>query len=138
MSKNGGEHKTRKRKVLILLALHLIVLLYSLAGVCSKTAAQNPFGSLPFFGWYALALAILVVYALVWQQIIRRVELTSAFANKAATLVWGMLWGALFFAEPIKLTTLIGAVVVFIGILLVITSKDTAQQIEQTEEQAHE
>ena len=107
-----------------LVMLHVIIFLYSLAGICSKMAAGEQFGSLFFFIWYAGVLAILFIYAIVWQQVLRRLTLTTAFANKGVTVMWGMLWGALVFAEHISIWMMIGAVVVFVGIILVVSSDE--------------
>lgn len=104
--------------------LHIIIAMYSLAAVCSKMAAGSEFGSLGFFAWYAAVLALLFVYALVWQQILKRLNLTSAYANKGVTMVWGMLWGALFFSERISIWMIIGAAVVFVGIILIASADE--------------
>jgi drug/metabolite transporter (DMT)-like permease len=106
------------------LALHVVIALYSLAGVCSKMAAGEQFASFSFFAWYAGVLVILFIYAVVWQQVLRRLTLTTAFANKGVTLVWGMLWGALIFAEHISIWMIMGAAVVFAGIILVVSSDE--------------
>ena len=44
--------------------------------------------------------------------------------NKAATIVWGMLWSALFFNETITQKKILGALVILGGIILLSTSKD--------------
>jgi drug/metabolite transporter (DMT)-like permease len=96
------------------------MLVYSLSAVCAKMAALSEPFSLPFFAWYAGVLALLGIYAVVWQQVIKRMPLTTAFANKGVTVVWGFLWGALLFGESIDLKMILGAAVVFCGILLVV------------------
>lgn len=53
-----------------------------------------------------------------WQQIIKRLPLTTAFANKAVTVVWGIIWGALFFKEPVTIGKIAGAVLVILGVVL--------------------
>lgn len=113
---------TKSEKARTYLFLHGILLVYSLSAVCSKMAAGYPFLSLEFILWYGAVLLLLGVYALVWQQVLKRLPLTTAFANKGITIVWGMLWGALLFGEQLSLTMFIGAALVFVGILLVVTS----------------
>ena len=61
---------------------------------------------------------MLAFYAVGWQQIIKRLPLTTAFANKAVTVVWGMVWGLLFFHESITIGKVIGAVLVIIGVVV--------------------
>lgn len=103
------------------LLLHIILLLYSFCGICSKTASGKKFLSLEFCLFYGLALFILGVYAILWQQIIKRIPLNIAYMNKAVTLVWGMIWGAVVFKEQITLANIIGAVIVLAGVLLMVT-----------------
>lgn len=100
------------------LLLHGLMLLFSFSPVFSKLAAQSEFFSLTFFVYYGLVLLLLGVYALAWQQVIKRMPLTTAYANKAITVVWGMIWGRIFFAEAITLQKLIGAAVIIAGVVL--------------------
>jgi drug/metabolite transporter (DMT)-like permease len=126
MGTRGEANKQPKKRprLLVFLILHLSLLLYSVAGVCSKMAAGFSFLSWEFIGWYGAMLFLLGIYALVWQQILKRLPLTTAFANKGVTLIWGFFWGALIFAEHIDITMLIGAALVFCGILLVVISDE--------------
>lgn len=78
--------------------------------------------SLQFCLCYTGVLAILGIYAIGWQQIIKRMPLTTAFANKAVTVVWGIIWGFLFFHEEITLGKLLGAALVISGIVLYVTA----------------
>jgi drug/metabolite transporter (DMT)-like permease len=113
-------HSKLRSRLGLFVALHLIVLLYSLSAICAKMAALSAPFSFPFFAWYLGVLALLGVYAIVWQQVIKRMPLTTAFANKGVTVVWGFFWGALLFGESIDLKMILGAALVFAGILLVV------------------
>ena len=115
--------RTRERVVAIL-SLHILIAFYSLASVCSKIAAQAEFLSLPFILWYGADLALLGIYALGWQQVLKHLELTTAYANKGITIAWGFLWGTTLFSEHISLFMCVGAAIVFVGIVLVVISDD--------------
>ena len=114
----------KKTSVLILIVLHISLLMSSLSGVCAKLAASNEPFSLMFFVWYGLDLLIMMGYAVAWQQILKRMPLTTAFANKPVALVWGMIWGAVIFKEVITWKMILGAAVIFVGIYLVVTSNE--------------
>lgn len=101
-----------------LIVLHVILLIYSLGGYFSKTAALTSFFSTKFIASYAAMILILGLYATVWQQIIKRVPLTTAYANKAITVVWGIIWGLIFFDEQITVGKLVGAAFIVIGIVI--------------------
>ena len=74
--------------------------------------------SIPSFACYGGVLLSLGIYAIGWQQIIKRIPLTTAFANKAVTVVWGIVWGALFFHEQITIGKAVGALLVVFGVIL--------------------
>lgn len=116
----------------IYLLLHISLLFSSLSGVCSKMASRytgNIF-SIPFVFWFGLVFVIMFGYAVIWQQILKRMPLTVAYANKPVTLVWGIVWGSLIFGEKITWNMLIGAAIIFVGIYLV-TSEDAKKDGEQ-------
>lgn len=102
----------------IYFVLHALMALFSLSPVCSKLAGRQDFLSVPFLVFYGLVIVILGVYALAWQQVIKRMPLTTAYANKAVTVVWGMVWGVLLFHETITPQKIIGAVIIVAGIVL--------------------
>ena len=102
----------------MLIALHVLLLIYSLSGFFSKNASRQPFLSFEFCAFYIGMLAILMIYAFGWQQILKRMPLTLAFANKAVTIVWGMLWGVVFFGEVITIPMVVGAIMVIVGVVL--------------------
>jgi drug/metabolite transporter (DMT)-like permease len=84
-------------------------------------ASAEEFLSLAFILYYSLFLAVLFVYALLWQQILKRFPLTVAFANKAITILWGIVWGVLFFGEALRWGMLLGSVIIVSGIYLVVS-----------------
>lgn len=102
------------------LLLHVLLLVYSLYALLSKLAAAERFLSLPFLGLFGGALLLMAVYALFWQRILKRLPLSTAFSSKSVVIIWGMVWGAVFFAEGITVPKLIGAVLVMLGIWLAV------------------
>ena len=116
--------KARGGRAGVFVALHVLLLIYSLSGIFSKLASGQPFLSPAFVGLYGGMLVILGIYAIVWQQVIKRLPLSVAFANKAATVVWGIVWGAVVFHERVTLGMVVGAVVVIVGVVLYSTADD--------------
>lgn len=105
-------------KIKTLIFLHLLLLVYSCVGVFSKFAGMQTFLSIPFLICYGVVLLILFVYAIAWQRIIKVMPLTTAFANKAVTVVWGIILGAVIFGEAITFGKILGAVFIILGIVL--------------------
>lgn len=110
-----------------ILGLHGMLVLYSLSSICGKLAAGFPFLSIGFIVCYGGMIALLGIYAIGWQQVIKRLPLTFAYANRAVTVVWGIVWGALFFSEPVTAGKLVGALIVLAGVVLYATSGDDSQ-----------
>lgn len=106
------------------LLLHLLLVFYSTGAICSKLAAGQELFSFKFFVFYGLVLFNLGCYAVFWQQILKRIPLTVAFANKAVTIVWGLLWGFLFFREAITIGKVIGSLFIIAGVLIVVTDHE--------------
>ena len=104
------------------ISLHGLMLLYSFGAVCSKFASRYRFFSAGFCFYYGLAVAVLVVYAIVWQQLLKKIPLVTGYANKAVTVVWGLLWGRLFFGEAITVKSMLGAMFIMFGIYIVVIS----------------
>ena len=107
-----------------LLILHILLAIYSLSAICSKMAAYQPVLSFWFIFWYGLVILNLGIYAIVWQQIIKHLPLNTAYANKAVTIAWGILWGALFFQETVKWNMIAGALIVIIGVIVVVRADE--------------
>ena len=110
----------------LFLLLHISLLCSSLSGVCSKMASRytgNIF-SIEFIFWFGLVFVIMFGYAIIWQQILKRMPLTVAYANRPVTLIWGIIWGALIFGEKVTWNMIAGAAIIFAGIYLV-TGEDS-------------
>ncbi len=108
-----------------LLLLHALLFMYSFSGVFSKNAVIFGFPTWQFFVLYGLMLLVLFVYAIGWQQVIKRLPLTLAFANKAVTVVWGIVWGVIFFGETVNIGMIVGAVIVILGVVIYSTDRET-------------
>lgn len=109
--------KKRNSTVKLYGLLHILLIIYSLTGIFSKLAGKEKFLSFQFCLCYGIVISFLGIYAIGWQQILKHLPLTTAFANKAAIVVWGIIWGVLFFDEQISVGKLVGAVIVIIGVI---------------------
>lgn len=98
--------------------LHILLLVFSLSSVCSKLAAGEELMSFRFIVLYGMVILLLGIYAIFWQQIIKNMPLTAAYANRAVTVFWGMVWGLIIFKEKITPGKAAGAALVIAGIIL--------------------
>ena len=120
----------RKTEKWVFPVLHLLLLLFSLTTVLSKLAAGEAFLSLRFCLFFGGEFVLLGIYAIGWQQILKRLPLTLAYTNKAVTLVWSMVFGVLLFRETVSLKQIIGCALAVAGVVLFVRADG--------EEAAHE
>jgi len=114
----------RKEWIIPLILLHIIMMIYSVSSVFSKLASKEDLLSFKFIVFYGLVIFILFIYAILWQQVLKKMPLTTAYANKAVVIIWGLVWGKLLFHEEITLKKIIASIVIMIGVGLVVTSED--------------
>lgn len=103
----------------LLLLLQGAVIIYSFADICAKLASRNDFLARGYILWLGAEVLVLGLYALCWQQIIKKVDISIAYSNRAGAIVWTTLWAALFFREQISLQNLLGIGILFAGIWMV-------------------
>lgn len=111
-----------KPKYKSLLLLHFNILIFSLTGIFSKCAANsvNQNGIFDFhtmlFG--ALMLLNCGIYAIFWQQTLKRFDVHVAYAHKAVYNIWSLLWAVLIFSEHITIGNIIGTVLIILGLVV--------------------
>lgn len=108
-----------KSKIGSMICLHITFFIYSLASVFSKKAGSQDMFSLEFICFYGMVLFILMLYALLWQQNLKRLPLVTAYANKAVTVIWGLIWGILLWDEKVSLNNVIGALIIMAGVVVI-------------------
>ena len=81
-------------------------------------ASKQEMLSWPYLLWIAGAIGVMGVYALLWQQVIARMTLSTAYMFKGTSLIFVLMFSVLLFGESITLNNVIGAVIIIIGIVL--------------------
>lgn len=103
------------QKYLVLVGVNLI---YACTSICTKMASQQEMLSAPYLLWIAGAVAVMSLYALLWQQIISRMPISTAYMFKGTSLVFVLLISSLLFGEAITTNNLIGSAIIITGIVL--------------------
>jgi len=111
-----------KIKAYILLYANFLFLSFS--SVLAKLASQFPLKSFNAMILYCSAFLILGVYAILWQQVLKRIPLTVAYPNRSITVILGLLWGALIFNELISWNMIVGALIIVCGIILLVPQNE--------------
>lgn len=98
--------------------MHIGFLIYAFYAVLGKAASTKQIFSPAFIGIYCAVFLILIIYAIIWQQVLKKIPLIIATANKTITIVWGILFGRIFFGEKITPNMIIGGAIILAGILI--------------------
>ena len=100
------------------LSLVGVNLIYACTSICTKMASRQEMLSWPYLFWIAGAIGVMGVYALLWQQILARMPISTAYMFKGTSLIFVLLFSVLLFGEAVTLNNVIGAVIIIIGIIL--------------------
>lgn len=100
------------------LAMIGVNLVYACTSIFTKMASRQEILSWPYILWIAGAVGVMGVYALLWQQVIRRMPISTAYMFKGTSLIFVLLFSALLFGEGITTNNLIGSAIIIAGIVL--------------------
>lgn len=101
--------------ILFLVAINM---LYACVSIFTKYASQSEFMSWNYVWAVLSAIGVMGLYAMLWQQILKRVELSFAYMFKGTSIVFVMLLAHVIFGEQITWNNIIGAIIIILGILL--------------------
>lgn len=111
--KNSGHKKFKL--IIPLLGVNLI---YSLTDLFTKLASSHAFLSYNYILYIICAVSTMALYAIIWQQIIKRMPVSEAYMFKGTTVIFTMCIAVFIFNEPLEITNLIGALLIVFGITL--------------------
>lgn len=107
-----------KKHIFCIIALILIYLLYACVGVGTKYAADEEFLTQGYVFGFGLAIVLMGIYAVLWQQVLKYIDLSVAYMFKGTSLIFTMLLAYWLFGEPITPHNIIGAAIIILGIIL--------------------
>ena len=111
------ETEKKKAKIKDIFILQLVIAIYTLSTVFAKFASGQEFLSFEFILFYGIEMVILGLYAIIWQQLIKKFDISVAYANKAMGLLWSM--AILIFNDTITIKNIIGVIIVIVGTIIV-------------------
>lgn len=130
--------KEKKGGGALWIVLHAMLAVYAMSSVSAKLASQEKALSFEFCMFYSISLMLLAIYAIGWQQIIKRMSLTAAYANKAVGVIWACIYGFIFFGEKITLGKVISGFLTIAGVVLfaIADSSDTQRRVQNNKDQS--
>lgn len=109
----------KKLSMIHLIAMQIVVIIYSVSTVMAKLAAKEKLISPKGILFYAGYIGCLGLYAIFWQQIIKKVDLSIAYANRCMNLLWSSVWAIILFKEKLSVSNICGLILVLVGTFLV-------------------
>ena len=111
-----------------ILLLQAIIIIYTISSVMAKFASASAEAPLRMLVFLGLEFVILAIYAVLWQQMIKRFDLSVAYANRSMAILWSMIWAVIFFHDEITLRNILGVLIVLMGTVIVnLDAREEAQ-----------
>lgn len=108
----------KKKKLVNYILLYITLLIYSASTIFAKIAAQQDMivKVLVFMG---LEVGCLGLYAVIWQQVLKKFPLVTAMSSKGVVVIFNLIWSVLLFGEGVTLCNFAGALIIVGGIWMV-------------------
>ena len=91
----------------------------SLVCVLMKMSSYTPVLSVKFLFLFSICVLLMVLYAFIWQQVLKYFPLLVAYSNKAIGSMWTLIWAMVFFDENVSIANIIGLIIITYGISLI-------------------
>ena len=113
-----------------IILLQLVVMIYTVSTIIGKFAAGAADDSLiKFVLLYGAEIGVLGIYAILWQQMIKRFDLSVAYANRAGALLWSLIWAVLIFGESLTVQKILGVLLVVAGTMIINGEKESEDAV---------
>lgn len=105
-------------KKYILFAI-FIYTIFPVSSVLMKYAAlnENFLFKILLFG---LSIGTLGIFSILWQTLLKKVDLIKAYIFKSTTIIWSAVYGVILFNEQINFNMVIGMIITMIGIMVIV------------------
>lgn len=98
--------------------LVILMFLYSAITIIMKYASMEDHITTKFIVLYCAVVVFFGIYAIGWQKILEKVEISKALAFKPLSVIFGLVWSHLLFKEELSLKVCIGTIFVLIGLFM--------------------
>lgn len=104
--------------------LNIVIVLYPVIAILAKLASMHPFMSKFFMLYFFLEIICMGLYAVFWRYILKYLDVSVVYANRALVIVYNMLVGVILFNENISLWNIVGGFIIICGIGVVFSNAD--------------
>ena len=98
------------------LSLLSVFLLYAFEPIAAKYTSQQELFSVQFWLGLGAVFGVLGLYALLWQQLLKHIPLSTAYMFRGSTLIFVMILSVILLGDSISTFNCIGALMIVAGI----------------------
>ena len=113
-----------KNSIYSYIQLHITIWVYSVTTILIKLASRYDLISKEYLVFFFFMIVVLGVYAILWQQVIKKFDPSVAYSNKSVTTVWTIIYAHFLFGESITVSKIVGALLIVLGVVIVSKSLD--------------
>ena len=117
---------SRRRNVYIL--AFIAIFIESFSSVCLKLAGNYPIMSKSYIIYYIATVAVMGIYAVLWQILLEYMPLTTAYLRKGISYILLYLWAFLIFHEHISVMQWIGTAIILGGMVVTQLGENKEEQ----------
>ena len=105
----------------------VIYIIFPFSSIFMKYASQSDDLLMKLF-LFGCSIGVLGVFSILWQMLLKKMELTKAYLFKSTTIIWNVVYGILLFQEKITLPMIIGMVITTMGIMITIVGNKKEEE----------
>ena len=120
--------KKVRNNVYTYILLQISFFIYALSSFFSKLSTYNNVEIKNVIICYMLSVFCLGINAIIWQQILKKMNLSIAYSNKGVTIIWGLIFGIIFFNEEISFGKITGIFIVILGIFILMRKDENKEK----------
>lgn len=96
-----------------------IYTIFPLSSVFMKMASNNDNLIMKMI-LFCLSIGVLGVFSILWQKLLKNVDLVKAYIFKSTTIIWSVIYGIILFNEHISINMILGMVITTVGVIITI------------------
>lgn len=96
-----------------------IYIIFPFSSVFMKLASSNSNMAMKLF-LFCCSIGVLAIFSILWQMLLKKVDLTKAYLFKSTTIIWNVFYGILIFEEKITFMMVLGMIITTIGVMITI------------------
>ena len=100
----------------------IIYIIFPFSSVFMKLASDTSNLIMKLF-LFCCSIGVLGIFSILWQMLLKKVDLTKAYLFKSTTIIWNVIYGILIFSEKITLPMIIGIIITTAGIMITIVGE---------------